>query len=588
MITLLALSAYALDSDTYKPVGSAYDQQGGLQVMSPSIGWSGSWYAGLGLVYAHNPVVRTFEDGSSEAVVASSFATRLGGGYNIAGKVRLDLDLPIYPFVGGGEGASFSGFSTGDARLDAVIPVMTRGEKPLGLAVVPMLNIPTGQPAKNTGSGFGAGLAVALGLAPTERVFIDGNIGAVAVPAQALGEFTFGSALSTSIGVGYRINEQFLVGGELDSAVTLAGGIGPYNKNPVELHAYGTYGTGSGLTATVGLGTGIVAGVGAPDVRVIAQVGYRMPGKAPIYDVDGDGIMDPDDKCVDVPEDADNFEDSDGCPEVDNDQDGIPDTADACPLEKEDKDNFEDSDGCPEADNDRDGLTDGLDACPLEPGPDYTVGCPDTDSDKLADKVDACPTEPGPERTKGCPDTDSDLVPDKRDKCPTEPIDPREDPERSDGCPKRVFVSTQRIEILDKIYFDTNKTTIKSQSFPLLEEIAKTLNDNPDILRVEVAGHTDSDGKDEANLKLSQGRAESVVKWLATKGNVTAERLYAVGYGETKPIDTNSSTAGKANNRRVEFVIKATRPKLGTAPAGGEAAPAPLAPTEAPTTPAPQ
>ncbi|MFN7146203.1 MAG: OmpA family protein, partial [Myxococcota bacterium] len=329
----------------------------------------------------------------------------------------------------------------------------------------------------------------------------------------------------------------------------------------VELHGYGTYAVGNGVVATLGLGTGLVAGVGAPDVRVLGQIAYRLPGKAPVYDIDKDGIVDDQDACVDVPEDADAFEDGDGCPEADNDKDGIVDTNDTCPNEPEDRDGFEDLDGCPEADNDKDGLVDTLDACPNEAGPESTVGCPDQDADTIADRVDACPTEPGPERTKGCPDQDEDLVPNFRDKCPTEPKDPREDPERSDGCPKRVFVTLEKIEILDKIYFDTNKTTIKPQSFPLLQEIATTLNNNPDIVRVEVAGHTDSDGKDASNQKLSQGRAEAVVKWLTTKGGVSAERLYGVGYGEAKPIDTNTTSTGKANNRRVEFVIKATRPK---------------------------
>jgi len=561
MLFLLALSsAFALDSDTYRPAGSATDLQGGLQVVSPSIGWAGSAYGGLGLIYASNPVVKLFEDGTSEAIVASSFATRIGAGYNVGGKVRLDLDLPLYPFVGT-DGAAWSGFSTGDARVNAVIPVMTRGEKPVGLAFIPMVQLPTGQPDKFTGNGFGAGLSVAAGVAPTEKLFIDANLGASAAPASTLGDFTFGSALSAGVGIGYAINERFTVGGELDSLITLADGIGPYNKNPVELHAYGTYGTGQGLVATLGLGTGVVAGVGAPDVRVIGQVGYRVPGKAPVYDIDNDGISDPNDKCVDVPEDMDAFQDGDGCPELDNDTDGIVDTKDTCPLDAEDNDGFEDADGCPEADNDRDGLVDSLDACPSLPGPETTVGCPDQDGDKIADRVDACPTVPGPEKTKGCPDQDDDLVHDLRDKCPTEPKDPREDPERSDGCPKRVFVSLDRIEIMDKIYFDTNKTTIKSQSFPLLQEIATILNNNPDIVRIEVAGHTDSDGKDDKNQKLSQGRAEAVVAWLSSKGGVAADRLFGVGYGESKPIDTNTSTVGKANNRRVEFVIKATKPK---------------------------
>lgn len=572
MLLLVLFPAFALDSDTYRPAGSSSDLQGGLQVLSPTIGWSGSGYANLGLVYAHNPIVQVFEDGTRNAILSDSFATRLGAGYNIAGKVRIDLDLPLYPYLGSSD-PERSGFSTGDLRLDAVFPVLTRGKAPLGLAIVPVLNLPTGNVEKRTGAGFGAGLTLSAGVAPIKNLFIDGNLGAAAVPADALGEFAFGSSLLAGLGLGYHVSEAVTLGAELDSQFALAGGVGPYNKNPVELHAYGTYGKGGGLVATLGLGTGLVAGVGAPDVRVLAQVGYRIPGKAPIYDIDKDGIVDPDDTCIDVPEDIDRFEDSDGCPELDNDNDGLTDDNDTCPDDAEDRDGFEDTDGCPETDNDKDGLVDALDTCPNQAGPEATVGCPDTDGDRIADNVDACVDEPGPERTKGCPDRDADMVPDKHDKCPDQPKDPREDPERSDGCPKRVFVSLEKIEIMDKIFFDTNKTTIKKESYPLLGEIANVLNGNVDIQKVEVAGHTDSDGKDDRNLAVSQGRAEAVVKWLTTTGKVDPARLYGTGFGETKPVDTNATAAGKANNRRVEFVIKATRPR-GASPA----APAPVIP----------
>ncbi len=560
-LLLLTLSvAHALDSDTFEPSGSTLDLQGGLQVVSPEIGWAGSGYAGLGLVYAHNPIVRVFDDGSRTAYVSDSFATRVGAGYNIGGKVRIDLDIPLYPYIGAPD-TDWSGFSMGDMRLDAVFPVLRRGKDPLGLAIIPLVSLPTGNAERFTGAGFGAGLSLAAGVAPTEKLFLDANLGAGTSQSSQLGDLKLGSSLSAGLGAGFHVSEAFTIGAELDSLITLVGGVGPYNKNPVELHAYGTYGTGQGLVATLGLGTGLVAGVGAPDVRVLAQVGYRMPGRAPVYDIDKDGIADGDDACIDDPEDLDHFEDSDGCPEADNDKDGVVDASDACPTEAEDRDAFEDSDGCPELDNDRDGLADTLDACPNQAGPEATVGCPDTDGDRIADNADACPTEPGPERTKGCPDRDSDLVADKRDKCPDEPMDPREDPERSDGCPKRVFVSLEKIEIMDKIFFDTNKTTIKKESFSLLQEIANILNANPDIVKVEVAGHTDSDGKDEKNQTLSQGRAEAVVKWLSTTGKVDVTRLYGAGYGESKPIDTNATSGGKANNRRVEFVIKATRPR---------------------------
>jgi outer membrane protein OmpA-like peptidoglycan-associated protein len=200
-------------------------------------------------------------------------------------------------------------------------------------------------------------------------------------------------------------------------------------------------------------------------------------------------------------------------------------------------------------------VLDDEDQCPAVKGVQTLRGCPDTDADGITDADDACPTEAGPENTQGCPDRDGDRVPDGRDKCPDVPADPRIDPRRSDGCPARVIVTKNAIQILDKIYFDTNKATIKKVSFSLLDEIAKVIRDNPDIKVIEVSGHTDSQGNDATNLKLSQARAESVVKYLTTTGGIEAGRLVAKGYGETKPVDSNDTDAGRAMNRRVEFNI---------------------------------
>jgi outer membrane protein OmpA-like peptidoglycan-associated protein len=225
-------------------------------------------------------------------------------------------------------------------------------------------------------------------------------------------------------------------------------------------------------------------------------------------------------------------------------------------MEPEDKDNFEDDNGCPDPDNDGDGLLDADDRCPLKPGPKETQGCPDNDSDGLANQDDECPDEAGPKETNGCPDRDNDRVPDKRDKCPDQAIDVRAEASRSDGCPSRVIVTKEKIEILDVIYFDYNKATIKKVSYPLLADIAKVINENPDLTLIEVGGHTDSDGSNAANIKLSQARAESVVKHLETIGGVKVGTLKGVGYGEEKPVVENNSDANKAKNRRVEFVIK--------------------------------
>ncbi len=271
-------------------------------------------------------------------------------------------------------------------------------------------------------------------------------------------------------------------------------------------------------------------------------------------DADGDGILDDVDQCVDDPEDFDDFQDSDGCPDNDNDSDRIPDDADQCRDDAEDVDDFQDEDGCPDPDNDDDGLLDGADDCPVEPGPASTRGCPDRDGDTVVDSIDACPDEAGTLDTNGCPDQDGDRVPDHRDQCPTEPADARVDPARSDGCPARVVVTKDEVVILDKVFFDTGKATIKTASFAILDEVAGVLKSYPDIEQIEVQGHTDAQGSDASNLSLSQRRADSVRQYLIDKG-VEPGRLVAKGYGETVPVDTNDTADGRAKNRRVQFLI---------------------------------
>jgi OmpA-OmpF porin, OOP family len=254
-----------------------------------------------------------------------------------------------------------------------------------------------------------------------------------------------------------------------------------------------------------------------------------------IGDKDGDGIKDNVDECPNDPEDKDGFQDEDGCPDPDNDADGIPDAVDKCPNDPEDKDGFQDDDGCPDPDNDGDGIVDKIDQCPDEAedkdGFEDDDGCPDCDNDK--DGVPECP--------------------EAKDKCPDQAA-----PGTPDGCPQKyqlIVVTENKIELKQTVYFDTNKTTIKKVSFALLDEVALAMADNPTI-KVRIEGHTDSQGADAFNMKLSQGRAESVRTYLVKKG-VGPDRMVAQGYGETVPIADNRTAAGRAQNRRVEFVITA-------------------------------
>lgn len=277
-------------------------------------------------------------------------------------------------------------------------------------------------------------------------------------------------------------------------------------------------------------------------------------------DRDGDGVPDSVDQCPSLPGPPENK----GCPleaPKDRDADGIPDSVDKCVDQPEDKDGFQDEDGCPEPDNDGDGLLDAADKCPNEAGPIQNIGCPvlDADGDGLNDSVDQCPNEAedldGFKDEDGCPDLDNDAdgVPDPADKCPLDP-----GPPDNNGCPKQyslVVVTKEKIEIKKQIKFAVASAKIVgTESQKILSEVAQALKDTASIKKVRIEGHTDSDGSDESNLKLSQNRADSVKSALIRLG-IDPARLDAVGYGETKPIAPNTTKAGKAENRRTEFNI---------------------------------
>lgn len=286
----------------------------------------------------------------------------------------------------------------------------------------------------------------------------------------------------------------------------------------------------------------------------------------PFNDKDGDGIPDPEDQCPEKPEDLDGDRDEDGCPDVDTDGDGLEDDVDKCPTEAEDKDEFQDEDGCPDPDNDGDGILDKADVCPNEAGPLEAKGCPDKDGDKIADIEDKCVDEPGlpappnpPERS-GCPilDSDGDGIPDHEDKCPNEIGVAQPDNPEKHGCPKQyklIVIKKEKIEIKQQVKFETGKATIRPESAELLAEVGDAIR-NSNITKVRIEGHTDSVGDRSYNQRLSEARANAVRDWLIEKEGIDPDILEAVGYGEDRPIASNRTKAGRAQNRRVEFHVE--------------------------------
>ena len=266
-----------------------------------------------------------------------------------------------------------------------------------------------------------------------------------------------------------------------------------------------------------------------------AGLTFKFGGK----DTDGDGIYDKDDACPEVA----GLKQFNGCP--DTDADGITDASDSCP----DVAGPAEFNGCP--DTDGDGIADKDDACPEVKGLKEFGGCPDTDGDGTQDKNDKCIDVKGPKENGGCPwpDRDGDKVLDKDDKCPDVA-----GTVSNNGCPEVTEEAIKKLNDYAKtILFDTNKDTFKQQTFPVLLAISAILKEYPSS-KFSIEGHTDSDGSNEFNLRLSDSRALAVKKYLVEQG-IDEFRLSAMGYGESKPIDTNKTKAGKANNRRVEVKL---------------------------------
>jgi outer membrane protein OmpA-like peptidoglycan-associated protein len=308
----------------------------------------------------------------------------------------------------------------------------------------------------------------------------------------------------------------------------------------------------------------ITAGI-EPKWRTFVQVGWS--GVFADRDRDRDGIVDRYDRCPEVPEDVDGFQDDDGCPDYDNDNDGIPDSLDKCPNKPEDKDGFQDEDGCPDYDNDKDNVPDSVDQCPNfkedYDGFEDRDGCPDNDNDRdgVPDGFDRCPNVPedidGFQDADGCPDVDNDQdgVPDTLDKCPDQAGSPE-----NNGCqiveqpkpaaPKAKEIKRGRV-VLRGVTFEKGTAVIEPSSYTTLDELARSLSDWP-LMQIEIQGHTDNQGSAVHQRELSKNRAEAVRNYLVNKG-ISATRLAAVGKSDGSPLGDNATRAGRAINNRIEL-----------------------------------
>lgn len=365
--------------------------------------------------------------------------------------------------------------------------------------------------------------------------------------------------VGTGASLTYFFGEQESIDDNLSFAIPLVAGFDVPVSEGLSLEFKGTY------NRTFNDEIDGVIGVEEQDHDdfFIASVGLKFRLSAP-KDSDNDGVKDKIDACINEPGTAAN----NGCP--DNDGDGIINSEDLCPdiagtpsnrgCADSDGDSIVDfEDACPNiagtaefngcADSDGDKIPDGEDACPNVKGSSATDGCPDDDGDEIKNSVDLCPAFAGTAEFGGCPDSDGDGIIDKEDDCPAlSGIKPNK------GCPEVKAEVRAKIDVIfQNLLFATNSANIDPTSLDDLDELVNIMSED-DALRLSIEGHTDSRGNNDYNLELSNLRAQSVKEYLV-QGGISAERIKAVGYGETRPLTTNDTAQGRLKNRRVELNI---------------------------------
>lgn len=499
-------------------------------------------FARLTLGYADDPLVAVNENDPDDerAIVDTELAAHASLGLSVFDRATVALLVPAYSQNGtsqdvDGQSLAVGGAALGAPGVDVRTRVTNRGA-PVEVALAGTLRLPVGSRSALVAEETTFAPRLLATLPFGARSFVGASAGVMVRSPASAGDLRVGSEASFRGGVLYSFAQHFGATAELAFAT-------PFERafskayTPLEGMVGARYMRGR-FTAGAGVGAGLAAGFGTPDMRILSMLGLALAGvepalePLPAVDSDGDGIPDASDQCRNEAEDLDGFQDGDGCPEAgpDTDGDGIPDTSDRCPTEAEDRDGFEDDDGCPDADNDGDGVLDASDECATEA----------EDRDGFQDE-DGCPD----------PDNDGDGVADARDLCPLDPetINQIDD---EDGCPDLVRVEADEIRTLEPIHFDTGTARIQDRSLSLLSEMGRVIVSRPDLGRISIEGHTDSQGTMAHNQHLSEERAQAVRTALIASG-VSPERLQAVGYGETAPVADNTTEAGRAKNRRVEF-----------------------------------
>ncbi len=495
--------------------------------------------------YTNDPLVYEFADGTTSGLVTDVLQASVLAGGNY-GPARFGLDLPVYLFQSGAEEQTAG---LGDVGLDGRISPVDREAAPVGLSFGGRLVLPTSTAANALANGRVGYELTATVDGDVGPALLALNLGTTGGPEVRLQDVTLDDAFLVRGGAMGRVDDLTGVGLETSAELPYSAPLGAPGTATWEWMATGYRKVGD-WQLRGGFGSGLTNGVGAPDFRLVFGAGWNLPGEEPpppIGDTDLDGLLDNVDGCPAIPEDADGWEDGDGCPDTDDDADGIVDTSDSCPRDPEDPDRVRDEDGCPEPEVEvRLRVVDAAGGGLVDTGRLKVSG---GDTSALGAAEHRFELVPGTYRVEasaaGYDPATSDLV-----VAEALAMDlPLKVTETS-----KIVVTRDRIELKESVLFETNSAKIKPASDELLSQVAKVLADYPEIALLHVGGHTDSRGPDEYNLKLSNDRAASVRQWLVDHG-IAESRITSQGYGETQPVDPRENSEAWAKNRRVEMTV---------------------------------
>ncbi len=595
---LIGLIAVAIAQDAPATVS---DLQINGQLLRPAIGSSHTlwaedtqtapdgYVAGRTFFHYANRPLRVQGPDGTQVLVQDVAEIDLSGAVYYQG-LRLGLQVPVFAWTSSPFAADQPGI--GDVTLDLQGRLLDRDEAPVGLALAGRMLLPTSSVEAPLGAASTGWELAAIVDKPIGPVTLVGNVGTRGVPRQTWNEMVWDDQFFLRAGAGWALSDTYGLSGELGAQTNWSSGDNPAGT-AAELLGGGWYGLSDELVLRGGASVGLGHAPGTPVARLLLGIGWQPD---PYPDQDLDGIVDRDDWCPLEPEDIDGFEDSDGCLDKVTavavevlDADGQPVPGAVVSLDGPEHHRLEGAVGALSAHPgdyvlriEAPGYTAWEEDLSLRQGGNQLLGrtlvaelgtvrvwAVDEQGRPLDAVVQVSGGDPWPadgsaiEVPPGehaliitAPGRDAQTV-----SLYVEAGGVREYSTVVRGVPvaepkTQARLGSDRIEIDEQVHFDLNKATIRSESHGLLNQVASILLEHPEISRVRIEGHTDDQGPDRFNQRLSEERAEAVRSYLIQKG-VAPQRLRSVGFGPTRPLRDQDSDEARAANRRVEFHLEA-------------------------------